>query len=496
MTSNNSQTKKSRFLITAIAFTLLGGVVATAVNSVLWDSTNQQSLTTDPNKPLYWVAPMDANFKRDKPGKSPMGMDLIPVYADDVSAGESEVGAVRISSAVINNLGVKTQPVTFVTLTQTIKTVGYVQFDEDRLMHIHPRVEGWVEQLFVKSQGAEVKKGDPLYTLYSPQLVTAQQEFIMALNQTNQMLIKGAKDRLMALQIDASLIQWIEKNREVKQNITFYAPQTGVIGDLKVREGFFVKPGTTMMSIAKLDQVWVQAEVFEHDSSKVFVGQPVKMTLDYLPGRTWKGLVDYIYPSLNSETRTLRVRLKFDNYKGLLKPNMFAQIELNYISNEAAILVPKEAVIRTGSQDRVVIALGDGQFKSVSVTLGNNNDTQYEILKGLLKDDIVVTSAQFLIDSESSKSSDFKRMEVEEQESFPTATVMGVVNSINTDARTLNISRGPIEKWDRPAATMDFKVSRHINFDQFAANLIAGDKVHFTFEVQDDLVIVEIMKHD
>ena len=521
---------------------------------------------SEEKKPLYWVAPMDSNYRRDKPGKSPMGMDLIPVYEDESSTDDFGPGAVRVAPHVVNNLGVRTAPVELENMHTEISTVGYVQYDEDKLIHIHPRVDGWIEKLYVKAEGDPVEKGQPLYSLYSPQLVNAQEELLIALKRNNGSLVTAAKDRLKALQLSAGLIKELEQTKKVQQTITFYSPQAGVVDGLKIREGFYVKPGDTLLSIGKLGQVWVEAEVFERDAALIKEGLPVSMTLDYLPGEDWTGVVDYVYPALNSKTRTLRVRLKFGNPDFQLKPNMFAQVSIHANQADSAIIVPKEAVIRTGKQDRVVLALGDGQFKSIEVTIGRVDKDSIEILSGLNEDDVVVTSAQFLIDSESSKSSDFKRMTHDEvpnsiwmqgevnsvmtghrmvnithgpaeawdwpemtmdfnvaenvdvdslksgqslhfevsktedsgyevtgihimsQPEVSSATVSGLINEITLGNRTFNISRGPIEKWDRPAATMDFIVAENIEIADFNV----GDNVTFTFEVRDELVITEI----
>jgi Cu(I)/Ag(I) efflux system membrane fusion protein len=521
---------------------------------------------SEEKKPLYWVAPMDSNYRRDKPGKSPMGMDLIPVYEDESSTDDFGPGAVRVAPHVVNNLGVRTAPVEVENMHTEISTVGYVQYDEDKLIHIHPRVDGWIEKLYLKAEGDPVEKGQPLYSLYSPQLVNAQEELLIALKRNNGSLVTAAKDRLKALQLSAGLIKELEQTKKVRQTITFYSPQAGVVDGLKIREGFYVKPGDTLLSIGKLDQVWVEAEVFERDAALIKEGLPVSMTLDYLPGEDWTGVVDYVYPALNSKTRTLRVRLKFGNPDFQLKPNMFAQVSIHANQADSAIIVPKEAVIRTGKQDRVVLALGDGQFKSIEVTIGRVDKDSIEILSGLNEDDVVVTSAQFLIDSESSKSSDFKRMTHDEvpnsiwmqgevnsvmtghrivnithgpaeawdwpemtmdfnvaenvdvdslksgqslhfevsktedsgyevtgihimsQPEVSSATVSGLINEITLGNRTFNISRGPIEKWDRPAATMDFIVAENIEIADFNV----GDNVTFTFEVRDELVITEI----
>ena len=357
---------------------------------------------------LYWVAPMDPNYRRDQPGKSPMGMDLVPVYAD--GGTDLSPGTVRILPDVVNNLGVRTARATRRALPGGIRTVGYVRYDEDQLTHIHPRVEGWIERLYVKAEGDPIKRGQPLYDLYSPQLVNAQEELLLALRRDNQRLVQAARDRLLALQIPAQTIASLEQRRVVQQTVTFPAPRSGVVDNMNVREGFYVSPGTMLMSVGGLEDVWVEAEVFERQAARVAVGQPVTMTLDYLPGRSWRGQVDYVYPSLDEDTRTLRVRLRFANPLGELKPNMFAQVVIASGHGADTLVVPREALIRTGAQQRVVLALGEGRFKSVAVTIGAVGEEYVQVLTGLAEGDEVVVSAQFLLDSESSRTSDFRRM--------------------------------------------------------------------------------------
>jgi len=391
---------------------IIGCIFTVGAYSVLTPIENEQvsNVKRVEKEPMYWVAPMDANYRKNKPGKSPMGMDLVPVYDNSAKGVDEGIGTIRISPNVINNLGVRTTLARYKRLHTQINTVGYVTYDEDKLVHIHPRVQGWIEKLHVKAIGDPVKKGQPLYEIYSPELVNAQEELLLALDRKNSRLISAAKNRLISLQLPKSSIAKLKKTNKVQQTITFYAPQNGVVENLKIREGFFVKPGSTLMSIGDLSEVWVEAEVFERQAGQVQTGTPVTMTLDYLPGKTWQGQVDYIYPTLDAKTRTVKVRLRFKNNNGEFKPNMFAQIAIHTTGDESALLIPKEALIRTGNQDRVVLALGEGSFKSVAVAVGRFDSENVEILKGLSEGEKVVSSAQFLLDSESSKSSDFKRM--------------------------------------------------------------------------------------
>lgn len=472
----------------------MGGLVIGFLSQPLFSpSTDEEQQTSE--QPLYWVAPMDANYRRDKPGLSPMGMELVPVYKDD-SSSENDPGSIYISPAVINNLGVRTVQAQLMPLTQDIQTVGVVQYDQDNLIHIHPRVAGWVEKLHVKAAGDPVKKDQPLYDLYSPELVNAQQEFIAELAGNNQDLIAAAEERLSALQISQQTIKTLRANKKVQQTVTFYAPQSGVIDNLNIRKGFYIKPDTTMMSIGSLQQVWVETEIFERQASLIKPNQKVTMTLNSLPDQFWQGKVDYIYPSLDAKNRTLRARLRFNNADKLLKPNMFAQITIHSSVQKKRLAVPKTAVIRTGQQDRVVLAQENGRFKSVEVKLGLMTQEYSEVLRGLSPGEKVVSSAQFLLDSESSKTSDFIRMTHplsidKDYSGLANATAKGRINSIKMAQHIINISRGPIEKWNRDAATLDFM----FHDQSIIKDLNTGDDIEFRFVIDGgNFVITQILK--
>ena len=357
---------------------------------------------------LYWVAPMDANYRRDKPGKSPMGMDLVPVYAD--AAGNSG-DRIRIAPQVVQNLGVRTAVAERTRLWRGIDTVGYVDYDESRVSHIHLRTDGWIEDLVVQSEGERVKQGQRLFSLYSPELVNAQEEFVQALKAGNSGLIRASRDRLAALGISDSVISRLQKDRKPGQTIPVFAPQDGVVASLSVRDGMYIKPATRVMSLADLSSVWLLAEVFERQADWVKVGQPTEVKLAFLPGRTWEGKVEYIYPSLDPKTRTLKARLRFDNPDETLKPNMYADVKIFGGAKQDVIVIPVEALIRTGREQRVVLAHGDGEFESRTVTAGLESGDWVEILDGIVPGDTVVTSGQFLIDSEASLKASMTRMQ-------------------------------------------------------------------------------------
>ncbi|MDI3326194.1 efflux RND transporter periplasmic adaptor subunit [Pontibacterium granulatum] len=366
------------------------------------------------NEPLYWVAPMDPNYRRDKPGKSPMGMDLIPVYEESGSDTDAGPGTIKVSAEVVNNLGVRTAQSALSKMHFEVRTVGYVDYNQDKIVHVHPRVDGWIEKVYIKAEGEPVEQGQPLYDLYSPALVNAQEEYLFALARGNKKLIKAAESRLLALQVPQQTIRKLRKTRQASQTVTFYAPQSGVVDNFRIREGFFVKPGNTLMSIGALDEVWVEAEVFERQANMIRAGLPVSIQLDYLPGKAREGVVDYVYPVLDPVTRTLKVRMRFSNHDLQLKPNMFAKVVIHKHDEEESLTVPQEAVIRGAKTNRLVLALGDGRYKSIEVKIGRSDGSRIEILEGLSAGEEVVTSAQFLLDSESSKTSDFKRMHIDE----------------------------------------------------------------------------------
>ena len=410
--------------------------------------------------PLYWVNPMDPRDRRDGPAKDNMGMDFIPVYAEQKSGSP---GTVTISPEIQQNLGVRLAKVEKLPIHQQIETVGYVGYDEDRLEAINARMAGWIRTLAIKSEGQKVAKGTLLYEIYAPDLVNAQHEYLLALNTSNPLLLRAAEGKLKSLQVPADQIAALKRSRQVRETIGIYAPSSGYVSELKVREGQYVEPAAALFNISTLQQVWVSAEVFERQAAQLRVGDPVTMTLDYAPGRSWQGRVDYLYPTLDAATRTLKVRLRVDNPDEFLKPNMFAKVAIRTGKGEPRLVVPSEAVIRTGSQDRLVLALGDGNFKSVAVTLGPQFGDKVAIQEGVEAGDSIVSSAQFLLDSESAIDSDFQRMTAVRPMQVWT---QGQVQNIDLAGRTLGISHQPIPEWQWPAMEMDFTVADGVDISQ------------------------------
>ena len=456
-----------------------------------WNNTDTADIDhTESDKPLYWVAPMDDSYRRDEPGLSPMGMELVPVY-DNSQAGnnKSQSGTVQIDAAVINNLGVRTAEVSYGHLQQSSFAQGVVRFAETTMHHVHPKTDGWLRELAVKSSDEWVEKGQLLYRIYAPEWVNVQQELLFALQQNNRSLIQASEQRLTALQFPSDVIKQVKAEKRILESVPFRSPQSGYVIELNVREGHVVKPADTMMTLANNDTMWLDTEWFS--SQNIRQGQKVVARSSYYPNQTWSGTVDYIYPSADAKNRSIKTRTLLSNTGGFLKANMNLQVQ---IANDLAsiepslLLVPHQAVIQTAQQNRVVLALGDGAYKSIAVEIGNTDGQTFEVISGLKSGDMVVTSAQFLLDSESSKTSDFMRMG---DDSWPSAVVTGSINEINNLDRTLNITRSAITKWNRPAATLDFHVENTIDLSTFNQ----GDDVAFEFEIREgQFVITSIEK--
>ncbi|WP_058120467.1 efflux RND transporter periplasmic adaptor subunit [Photobacterium kishitanii] len=439
------------------------GVAATRYISSNSTSMTAITATATDKEPLYWVAPMDPNYQRDKPGKSPMGMDLIPVYAED-SPATTVAGTVTINAAVENNLGVKTAAVIKQKLSPQIDTIGYVAFDESHLWQTNIRVSGWVQKLYVNAVGEQVHKGDVLFTLYSPELVKSQQELLNAYRTDRSGLMRGARDRLMALGVDKQQIEQIIKTGKATKTIEVKAIADGVIASLNVREGGYLSPAQVAISAGPLNEVWVNAEIFERQAHWITTNSKATMALDAIPGQQWQGSVDYVYPILDPKTRTLRMRLKFANHNGQLKPNMFVNITLTPTTDKAVLTVPTQAVIRSGDMTRVVLAEDNGKYRSARIKIGREANNRVEVLAGLTTADRIVTSAQFLLDSESSKSADLSRINgVDSVDKTPIVTwAKGEITAINADQGVLTINHQPVSAWNWPAMTMDFNVNKKL----------------------------------
>ena len=355
--------------------------------------------------PLYYRNPMDPNRHSPVPAKDEMGMDYVPVYAEDVS------GEVRISPAVMNNLGVRTEPVVRGSLPRRSEVVGYVQFDERTVQQVRPRAEGWVEGLSVRAMGETVKAGQLLFTLYSPMLESVQQEYIDALKIGNRELIDASRDRLRAVGLDAGTATRLAKSGHAAGRVPFHAPISGVITELEAREGAMLTPAMSAMTITELGSLWVVAEVPESQSSWLRQGTQAEVRFPSQPGEPIHGRVEYVYPELNMETRTVRARIVLDAPPQDVRPNMLANVSLFADDGAAVLHIPRSAVIRNGTRDRVVVALGDGRFTSRNVIAGAESGDRIAIRDGLQDGERVVVAAQFLLDSEANLGAGLDRLD-------------------------------------------------------------------------------------
>ncbi len=355
--------------------------------------------------PLYYRNPMDPNRHSPVPAKDEMGMDYVAVYAENVG------GEVRISPAVMNNLGVRTEPVVRGSLPRSVQTVGYVQFDERKVQQVRPRAEGWVDGLSVRAMGETVKAGQLLFTLYSPMLESVQQEYLDALKIGNHELIDASRDRLRAVGLDAGTASRLAKSGRAAGRVSFYAPISGVITELEAREGVMLTPEMSAMTITELGSLWVVAEVPEAQSSWVKPGTQADVHFSSQPGEPIHGRVEYVYPELNMETRTVRARIVLDAPPQDVRPNMLATVSLVAADGEPVLHIPRSALIRNDKRDRVVVALGDGRFTSRNVVAGAEGGDRIAIREGLQEGDRVVVAAQFLLDSEANLGAGLDRLD-------------------------------------------------------------------------------------
>ncbi len=354
-------------------------------------------------KVLYWRAPMDPTEIYDRPGKSRMGMDLVPVYEDEVVGGVE----VRIDPVIQQNMGIRTAPVEKGPLERTIRTYGHVTYDETRTATVSPKLSGWIERLYVDFTGKLVRKGEPLFEIYSPELVSAQEEYLVAYRSLRRVkggtdLVASARRRLAYWDIPEDQIRSIERTGKPRKTLLIRSPFTGVVTHTNAREGVYVKAGQPVYQIADLSRVWVEAHIYEYELPWVKEGLGAEVTLPYQPGRVYRGKVAYVYPYLQRKTRDVVVRVELDNPGLELKPDMYADVVLETAAGGQGLTIPSEAVVRSGERNVVFVARGEGKFSPRDVTLGPELDGgRVQVLSGVAPGELVVTSGQFLLDSES-----------------------------------------------------------------------------------------------
>ena len=367
-------------------------------------------------QPLFYRSPMNPSVTSPVPAKDPMGMDYVPVYADDNSEAGQPAGTVMIDPITEQNIGVRTAIVKRDILSRVVRTVGRVDYDEERIVRLHPKVEGWIETMRVDKTGEKVKKNQDLLSIYSPQLVVSQQEYVLAMNNRQilkqspvadirrgaEELVSSARERLKLLDVPEHQLHDLTRDHNIHKSLHIHTPASGIVVNIGAREGQYVTPATEIYMIADLSTVWVYADIYENELPWVQLGDLVEMRLAGIPGRVFRGHLAFIYPYAEAKTRTIKVRLDFRNTELLLKPDMFAEISIYAGKQKSALVIPSEAVIRSGTRDKVLVVRNAGKFEPRTITTGIASDGKVIVLDGLKEGEEVVTSAQFLIDSESS----------------------------------------------------------------------------------------------
>ncbi|GHB46056.1 hemolysin D [Pseudovibrio japonicus] len=406
---------------------------------------------------LYWVAPMDPNFRRDEPGKSPMGMDLIPVYAEEDA--KPKASTVALSPSVINNIGVRTAVASVEPISQKIESVGFVGYDEHRSSHVHLRTEGWIQKLNIRAIGDPVKKGDLLFTVYAPEVIVANADLIRAVRRNDKAAEQSIRIQLQNYGIDSAQIDEMAQASKPGDVFKVFAPQSGVVTTLEAADGMYLQPDSMALRLADMSSVWLMVDVFEQDIARLSPNSQVLASFEHLPGMVLEGRIDYIYPELDVVTRTLPVRLYFDNSEGLLRPNMFGRVTIIPAETRSAVTIPTSALIRTGMSERVILKAGDGTFVPRIVTPGLTGSfgegSRTEILQGLQAGEEVVTSAQFLIDSESSLSAGMGRMSP--SQGVPIWS-NGTVTKVDPETNSITIRHTAIDELHWPEMETTFAV--------------------------------------
>ena len=375
----------------------------------------------DEREILYWRAPMDPNYTSERPGKSPMGMDLVPVYADEAPGGDDPGDgagtAVRVSQAFLQNFAVRTAMVHRGALPVSIRTVGILAHNEERVVSVQTKYEGWIERATVNNVGETVEQGDVLFEIYSPQLVTTQREFLGAMDYVGRLrdrgaypeaveraesLLEAARERLLYWDMTPQQIDELAESGEVTRTVRVFAPASGFIvekmGDSM--EGMNLAPGMTILKIADHSTLWAETEFYEDDLRHVREGQAVVIEADAFPGREWSGRILFFRPAVNPQTRTLTAFVEVANPDLRLRPMMYVNVTVRTSGAVDAVMVPSEAILHSGTRTVVVVARGGGVFEPREVVLGTESAGMQEVASGLSEGEMIVVSSQFLIDSD------------------------------------------------------------------------------------------------
>ena len=456
-------------------------------------------------KLLYYRNPMGLPDTSPAPKKDPMGMDYIPVYEgeDDGEANAADsANLIKISTEKIQKLGVRVETAELRPLEKIVRAVGRVEPDEKRLYTIAPKFEGYVERLHVNVTGQAVAKGQPLFEVYSPELVSAQREYAIAAQGMQALKDAGpdaqngmkqlAESSLMRLKnwdISEEQVKALAQSGEPKRTLTFRSPVNGIVTEKKAVQGMRFMPGDALYQVADLSAVWVVADVFEQDIGQVKTGAKARIRINAYPDKVFDGRISYVYPTLKAETRTVSVRVELANPGGLLKPAMFAQMELPVGRSEKVLTVPDSAVIDSGTRRIVLIQLKEGRFEPREVKLGARSDSYVEVMEGVKAGEQVVVAANFLIDAESNLKAAVGGLgghaghgspAAGSPDAKPVATghqAEGTVDSVDTKAGSVSVSHGPVASLKWPAMTMDFKPAN----EALLKDLKPGAAISFEF---------------
>lgn len=388
-----------------------------------------------PAKIIHWASPMDPTYVRDEPGQDYMGHDLVPVYED--GAGGS---AISIDPVTTQSMGVRTATVSRGDLHREVRTVGRISYDESSQYAVNSKIGGWIERLYVNQTGQLVQKGQPLLEIYSPELVAAQQEYLLALRHQadlaqspiadigagGERLLSAARQRLSYWDISTRQIEQLEKSGEIRKTLTLYAPVSGIVSDKKAVEGMSLKPGMELMQLTDLSRIWVLADLYEYQIPWVKEGQTATVEVPHADNRLLDGTIAYIYPTVDPMSRTVQVRIELPNPGLALKPEMFVNVRLHTQSSKDVLLIPVDAILTSGTRQHVFVALGEGRFEPRVVETGiQGEDGQVQILSGLKQGEQVVTSAQFMLDSESKLREAIQKMMAPKAPASPAADQAG-----------------------------------------------------------------------
>jgi Cu(I)/Ag(I) efflux system membrane fusion protein len=388
----------SRFIYLICLLLVATFTVSCSKRAPATPAKDRQSTGAGNRKIKYYKSTMMLGEISQTPRKDSMGMDMVPVYEDEAA----DTSTISIDPVTVQNMGLRTGVVTEGPLERVIRTVGAIDYNETALTDVTTKFKGWIEKLYVDATGKFVKAGEPLFDIYSPDLYSAQREYLIALKGGNPSVKASALTRLKYFDISEDQIAKLEKSGEPTKTLRVNAPRDGIVVEKMAVQGQMVDAGMKLYRLADISIVWVQSQVYEQDLAFLKLGQEAEVILSYLPDRKFEGRVTYIYPTVDEKTRTARVRMEFHNPGFFLKPGMFATIELRAELSPSTLLVPDSAILRSGEKNTVFVALEGGKFEPRVVTLGpRSQNNMYQVLSGLKEGERVVTSGQFMLDSES-----------------------------------------------------------------------------------------------